>query len=236
MFNDATSGDNAIAIQSPTVPASMSPNEDSEPDPTNEMAPSHSKSRSKRLLDHIFSSNKKKTTGMKESTLDSFDKRKRSREKVFKESETWARKSQREGDEKARQEQRRASNEQAEKYRNDKKSQQAEEKRTRDYYTSGMFWGFDPRAGKLRSERDDAGAVRSGSDMDRPFLTPSDILLTKPKRGETWGVQHGQPKKLDAFGVPVHFRGVNGRDTRIPGESAQTAPEETPSSSGRGNC
>ncbi|KAK4946571.1 hypothetical protein LTR10_014423 [Elasticomyces elasticus] len=202
-----------------TVPTPLpSANEAFRPDPVEEMLPPQSKSRFKRMLDHV-SFNKKKATGLERSSAKNPGKHMRSQTKALEESEIWTRRSQPEADEKTGEEQRRASIERAEKYRKDKKSQQAQEKRTREYYTSGMFWGFDPGAGKLRSERDDAGAVRSGSDMDRPFLTPSDILLTKPKRGETWGVQHGQPKKLDTFGVPINFRGAKGRDCESPAES-----------------
>lgn len=224
---------NEKAAQSLTNPAPMLPGtETAEPCSVEEKSPSQSKSRTKRMLDRIFSPNRK-NPDVRNSTGEDLDTSSRLHAKLHKEAKSRARESQQEVDEKARQAQRRASSERANKYRQDKKSQLAEEKRTREYYTGGMFWGFDPGAGMLRSGHEDVGVVQSSSDLEKPVPTPRDIL-SKPKRGETWGVQHGQPKKLDAFGVPIDFGTGRGHGSASHAEKA--CEEASSSSGGDGRC
>lgn len=134
-----------------------------------------------RMLDRIFSSDRPES-------------------KARKETDAQQRKAQREADKKAREEQRKASRDRARQYKDDKESQKVEEKKTQDSYNGGVFWGFDPNAGMVRSENDGGHATRlaGGANRYANHLRPSDI--PKPVRGQTWGVQHGEPHGALASG------------------------------------
>ncbi|EXJ88793.1 hypothetical protein A1O3_01857 [Capronia epimyces CBS 606.96] len=83
--------------------------------------------------------------------------------------------------------------EQAQKYKTDKKSRKAEEKRTLNYYSGGLARGFDPNAGMVRSGRD-CPSVAIGTRMSvNNVESAPDSTDQRPVRGQTWGVQFGNP-------------------------------------------
>jgi len=149
---------------------------------------------STRLLDLVFPSHSGK---LKDPAIEDVKRGEPSETKARKDVEAGHRRRQREADRRAREEKREASRERAQKYKQNKESQKAEERKTQDYYTSGVFWGFDPNAGMLRAERGTPNVTSPGGAVDRSNdpLTPSSTPSVRPVRGQTWGVQHGEQSK-----------------------------------------
>jgi len=154
------------------------------------------------ILDRIFTS---KSKGVKDLVLRDIKIRTESDNKTRKQAEEHARKAQGAAEDKASEKKHRASKDNAQQYSDDKKSKKAEEKKTKQQYDSGVFWGFDPNAGRLRSESRNSTTGKVGAGLDKSLLQPSEILNPRPVRGETWGVHHGKPDKHDRFGVAIHL-------------------------------
>ncbi|KAK5193772.1 hypothetical protein LTR99_005999 [Exophiala xenobiotica] len=159
------------------------------------------------ILDRIFTF---KSKGLNDLLLQDMKIRTESDNKTKKQAEEHARKAQGEADDKASGQKHRASKDNAQQYSTDKKSKKAEEKKTKQQYDSGVFWGFDPNAGRLPSESRNSSTAKVGAGLDKSLLQPSEILNPRPVRGETWGVQHGKPNKYDRFGVDIHLKDEGG--------------------------
>ncbi|KAL6252434.1 hypothetical protein RBB50_000153 [Rhinocladiella similis] len=84
-------------------------------------------------------------------------------------------------------------------YEDAKKSHKAEEKSTKRQYLSGILYGYDPNAGKLRVNHGHQVSSTDETGADETPLQPSEILDSKRKRGETWGVDHNNPDMRDRF-------------------------------------
>lgn len=79
--------------------------------------------------------------------------------------------------------------------REERKRQEAEERRVQSHFAGGLARGYDPNAGMLRKARDDKneeGPKETGRPLDT--AAPADTLLTpKRQRGTTWGTERGRP-------------------------------------------
>ncbi|KAK6365883.1 hypothetical protein LTS17_010849 [Exophiala oligosperma] len=142
------------------------------------------------LFGRIFAS---KDKGLKDLLAQDVERQRRARE----EAQDQALRRQQEPNNRTCEAELRTREDEAQAYEGKKKQHKAEEKNTKHQYLSGILYGYDPNAGKLRANHDHQVSSTDQTGADKSSLQPSEILDSKRKRGATWGVDYGKPDMRD---------------------------------------